>query len=432
VQRACALPFAGINRQKQRSPAGGHWAERTVQQIEKSRHGETSILGVDPRAGQVDANPDKVDRMSQFKPFEAHAWLRNAHLQTISGTFLRRKFLLPEGEERLFRVDSETQLKGICHWQRGKPEDSRTPLGQSKDLPLPGKAYNAEGAPPLVFKDGSALFLEDCPRDVPVIVIVHGLEGSSDSNYMRGIADKAWAHGFHAVRMNQRNCGGTERLTPTLYNSGLSGDYRAVLMELIAEGFEQIYFAGYSMGGNLVTKMAGEWGAAPPKELRGVCAVCPALDLSACADALEETENYLYQRHFVKGLMARYRRKVALFPERYSRNGFGPIRTVREFDDEITAPYFGYKDAEDYYEHAGAKRILAQLTVPMLLITAKDDPFVPYEALLRAGVEKNTALRFMAPEHGGHCGFISKWEGAERFWAEERIVEFVSERAKGK
>lgn len=323
-----------------------------------------------------------------LKEFQPHGWLRNAHLQTIAGTFLRRKFLLPEGEERLFRVDAETQLKAICHWQAGKR------------------------------------------RDMPVIVILHGLEGSSDSNYVRGIADKAWARGFHAVRMNQRNCGGTERLTPTLYNSGLSGDYRAVLLELIAEGFQQIFFAGYSMGGNLVTKMAGEWGAGPPKELRGVCAVCPALDLSACADALEQAENYLYQRHFVRGLMARYRRKVQLFPERYSRNGFRPIRTVREFDDEITAPYFGYKDAEDYYEHAGAKRVLAQLSVPMLLISAKDDPFVPYGALVRAGVEKAAAVRFVAPQHGGHCGFISKWQGPERFWAEERIVEFAEERSR--
>jgi predicted alpha/beta-fold hydrolase len=323
-----------------------------------------------------------------FRKFEPHGWLRNRHLQTMAGAFLRRKFMLPEGEERLFRVDAETQLKGVCHWQAGKR------------------------------------------GDVPVIVIVHGLEGSCDSNYVRGIADKAWARGFHAVRMNQRNCGGTERLTPTLYNSGLSGDYRAILLELIAEGFTQIYFAGYSMGGNLVTKMAGEWGAAPPKELCGVCAVCPALDLSACADALEEPENYLYQRHFVKGLMTRYRRKADLFPKRYSLNGFGPIRTVREFDDEITAPHFGYKDAEDYYEHAGAKRVIGQVSVPTLMMTAKDDPFVPYKAFLRTDVEKNPRVKFVATENGGHCGFISRWEGTERFWAEERIAEFVEERSK--
>src|SRR5260221_5140963 len=127
----------------------------------------------------------------------------------MAGAFLRRKFALPEGEERLFRVDAETRLKGVCHWQEGKR------------------------------------------GDVPVLVIVHGLEGSCDSNYVRGIADKAWARGFHAIRMNQRNCGGTERLTPTLYNSGVSGGYSAVLLTLMEEGVTQISFAGGLLGGNL-------------------------------------------------------------------------------------------------------------------------------------------------------------------------------------
>src|ERR1700676_1364058 len=162
--------------------------------------------------------------------FAPHPLLRSGHLQTLAGSFLRRKFALPEAEERLCKVDDETQLKGACHWQPGK--------------------------------------------EAPVMVIVHGLEGSCDSNYVRGIADKAYALGFHAIRMNQRNCGGTERLTPTLYNSGVSGDYRAVLMELIAEGYSGVFFAGYSMGGNLVTKMAGELGhefgeRAPKKVLGG-------------------------------------------------------------------------------------------------------------------------------------------------------------------
>jgi predicted alpha/beta-fold hydrolase len=263
-----------------------------------------------------------------------------------------------------------------------------------------------------------------------VIVIVHGLEGSCDSNYCRGIAAKAWARGFHAIRLNQRNCGGTERLTPTLYNSGLSGDYRAVLMELIEEGFEKIFFVGYSMGGNLVTKMAGELGEGAPKELKGVATVCPALDLSRCADALELRENYLYQRHFVQGLLGRYQRKAELFPSRYAPNGFGPIRTVREFDDAITAPAFGFKDAEEYYESAGAKRLIENVRVPLLMITAQDDPFVPYVSFLAARVAENSSVEFMAPEHGGHCGFISKFAAEERFWAEARIVEWIEERSK--
>src|SRR5258708_19130166 len=128
--------------------------------------------------------------------------------------------------------------------------------------------------------------------------------------------------------------------------------------------------------------------------------------------------------------MTRHRRKAELFPQRYSRNGFGAIRTVREFDDAITAPQFGYKDAEDYYQHAGAKSVVWQVSVPMLMITAKDDPFVPYEAFLKTDVAKNTLVKSVTPEHGGHCGFISRWEGAERFWAEERAVEFVEKLAR--
>jgi len=224
--------------------------------------------------------------------------------------------------------------------------------------------------------------------------------------------------------MNQRNCGGTEKLTPTLYNSGMSADYRMVLEELAAvDGFREIFFVGYSMGGNLVMKMAGEFGAAPPAELRGVCAVCPAMDLAACADALERRDNYFYQQRFVSGLMSRYARKAKLFPDRYAAVQKA-VRTVREFDDLITAPSAGYRDAEDYYEQASAKNVVGQVGVPLLLITAEDDPFVPYVSFLAAGVEKNPWIRFAAPLHGGHCAFISRHGRAERFWAEQRVVEF--------
>lgn len=319
----------------------------------------------------------------QEQDFEPHPLLKNAHLMTIAAAWWRRRFALPAPEERLFLVDAESKILGQCHWQKGKR------------------------------------------RETPVLVLVHGLEGSSDSNYMRGIAEKAWARGFHVVRLNQRNCGGTEKLTPTLYNSGMSGDYRAVLNELArGDEFERIFFAGYSMGGNLVTKMAGEFGDSAPRELRGICAVCPALDLAACADELERWDNYFYELRFVRGLMKRYRHKAELFPKRYSKDGFGPIRTVREFDDAITAPQFGFKDAQAYYESASARRLVAQIRVPYLLITAQDDPFVPYEAIRDSGVERNPAICFRAPKHGGHCGFVSRHSGSSRFWAEEEIVEF--------
>jgi predicted alpha/beta-fold hydrolase len=320
-------------------------------------------------------------------PFEPHPLLQNGHAMTIVSALVPRRFDIPPPEARLFQVDPESRLLGHCHWQPGRR------------------------------------------KDAPVIVTVHGLEGSSDSNYMHGIAEKAFHRGFHVVRLNQRNCGGTEALTPTLYNSGMSADYRAVFEELSnAGGFEQIFFAGYSMGGNLVTKMAGEFGAAVPKALRGVCAVCPALDLAACADALERWDNYVYQRRFVKGLMARYARKHKMLPQRYPLAGLPPVRTVRQFDDVITAPQFGYRDAQDYYDNVGAKRVAAQIRVPMLMITAQNDPFVPYASFLAAKISANSAIQFVAPQHGGHCGFISKHSESERFWAEQRIVEFCAAR----
>jgi len=310
--------------------------------------------------------------------------LKSGHAMTIAAVYWPRRFALPRAEDRLFRADPWSQLLGHCHWQPGKG------------------------------------------RDAPVMVVVHGLEGSSDSGYMRGIGERAFARGYHVVRMNQRNCGGTEALTPTLYNSGMSADYLAVFEELVkVDGFREIFFIGYSMGGNLVMKMAGEFGAQAPAELRGVCGVCPAMDLAACADALERRDNYLYQRHFVAGLMSRYERKAKLFPDRYPpAKQLGPIRSVREFDDAITAPSAGYRDADDYYEHASAKNVVGQVSVPMLVITAEDDPFVPYVSFLAVGLEKNPSIRFDAPLYGGHCAFISRHAGKERFWAEQRVVEF--------
>ncbi len=301
---------------------------------------------------------------------------------TIAPVFWRRNFNLPPSDDRLFQVDPESRLLAHCHWQ---------------------------------------------PRNrlqAPVIAIVHGLEGSSDSNYARGIAEAAFSRGYNAIRLNQRNCGGSEAFTPTLYNSGMSGDYRAVCEELIRDGYSEIFFVGYSMGGNLVLKMGGEYSERAPAQLRGICAVCPALDLAACADALERWDNYFYQRHFVSGLMERYKRKAQSMPERYPLTDFGAVHSVRRFDDLITAPNFGYRDAQEYYEAASASRVLKDLKIPTLLVTAKDDPFVPFSSILQAGAADHPAIQLVAPYHGGHCAFVSNQPGIERFWAEQRVVEF--------
>jgi uncharacterized protein len=316
------------------------------------------------------------------KDFVPHKALRNPHLMTIAAHLWRRRFPdLPAGEERLFATEPGTRVRSVCNWQKS-------------------------------------------PREHPTIVLLHGLEGSSESGYMLGTAEKAWLAGFNAVRLNQRNCGGSELLTETLYHSGLSGDIRAVLLELIAvDRLPRLFAAGFSMGGNLVLKMAGEFGGAAPPELRGVVAVAPALNLAACADALAETRNFIYERHFVRRLKARIRRKAALFPGKYRLNGLDKIRSVREYDDALTAPHSGFADASDYYARSSAGQFLAKIARPTLILAAEDDPFVPFSSIAKAVHACNSQLELLSTPYGGHCAFISG-SPEERFWSEARIVDF--------
>jgi uncharacterized protein len=322
------------------------------------------------------------------KGFEPHRWLRNAHAMTLAGALVpRRTPELRHAEDRLFEVEPGTKLLARCHWQRE-------------------------------------------PRRSLTLALVHGLEGSSESAYMRGLAARAFAGGFNVLRINQRNCGGTERLTATLYNSGLSGDFRAVLFELIErDKLPRIFFAGYSMGGNLLLKMAGELGAARPPELRGVCAVCPTLDLRACVDAIARLGNRIYQWHFVRHLKSRMHRKARLFPGQFALNGMGRVRTVREFDEAITARHCGYRDAADYYERASAVRAAQHIAVPTLILTSKDDPVVPFESFEVPELTGNPQIQIVATERGGHCSFISRSTGPERYWAEARVLEFCKAHA---
>jgi uncharacterized protein len=245
---------------------------------------------------------------------------------------------------------------------------------------------------------------------------------------MLGLAERAFVTGWNAVRLNQRNCGGTETLTPTLYNSGLSNDYRAVMMELIGrDSLPEIFFAGYSMGGNLALKMAGELSGDAPRQLRGVAAVCPALDLARCVDAVGLPRNFIYQRHFVSGLKSRMRRKAKLYPGLYDLARMQRVRTLREFDDVITATYCGFSGASDYYERSSALRVMGKIKIPTLIVTAQDDPFVPFESFSDPALAGNTNVTLFAPAQGGHCAFISKYPGENRFWVEGRIMEFCKD-----
>jgi predicted alpha/beta-fold hydrolase len=263
------------------------------------------------------------------------------------------------------------------------------------------------------------------------VILLHGLNGSSHAHYMRGIASKAFARGMNVVRLNQRNCGDTEHLSEGLFHSGLTGDVRAVLDELLAvDGLPSVSIAGYSLGGNLALKLAGEYGGEPPAALTSVAAVSPILEISLCVDALERPGNRIYQWNFVKDLKRRMRRKERCHPGRFNLEPLGRIRTVREFDDAFTAPYFGFRDASDYYHRASAMRVVDRVQIPALVITAEDDPFVPSEPFRRTAITSNKWVDLRLSPHGGHCGFVGPQSpGLDGYWAEDQIVAFTERHA---
>jgi len=262
------------------------------------------------------------------------------------------------------------------------------------------------------------------------LIALHGLESSSDAPYVRGLAEKAFAAGFNAVRLNQRNCGGTEHLSDSLYHSGLTEDAIAVMRELRdVDGLPAFAVAGYSLGGNLALKLAGDYGPNAPPELRAVCAVSPTMDLAVCVDALEEKENALYQWHFVRNLKRRMRRKSLAFPGKWSLDALHRIRSIREFDDAYTAPHHGFGDATDYYHRASAMRVIDKISIPTLIITAADDPFVPPGPFKDRAVVTNRNIAVQLTPHGGHCGFVEEpTANYDGYWAEREIIEFVRQR----
>jgi predicted alpha/beta-fold hydrolase len=296
----------------------------------------------------------------------------------------RRFPRLPASVTRFFDVAPATRVMAQCHWQTD-------------------------------------------PASRSTILVLHGLEGSSEAHYMRGIADKAWARGFNVVRLNQRNCGGTEHLSRSLYHSGLTADPLCVMRELIEKDrLPRITVAGYSLGGNLALKLAGELGSDAPPQLQAVCAVSPVLELEICVRAIERRQNFAYEWNFVRNLKGRMRRKAAANPHDWDVTKLRRIWSIRAFDEHYTAPHHGFAGASDYYHRASAMRVIEHVRVPALIITAADDPFVPPEPFSDPKITNNPHITTVISSHGGHCGFVAEPNGYDGYWAERAVVEFAA------
>jgi predicted alpha/beta-fold hydrolase len=308
--------------------------------------------------------------------------VKNPHFLTIAGNYWRRNLDVARFpvEEKLYETEPGVQV--LVHSQR--PDG--VPLGQ--------------------------------------LILVHGLEGSSAAGYACSLAQGALESGYAVHRFNMRSCGGTEALCgATLYHSGQTCDLLAVAHELRRNSSAPIYPIGFSLGGNVVLKLAGELGDRAHELIAGVCAVSTPIDLAACVERLKLRQNFLYANRFLRRLKQRIKLKAGLTPGVFDLSRIDSVRSIYDFDDTYTAPSFGFGTAGNYYATQSAQRFLDGIRVPTLLIQAQDDPLIPFGIYQHPAFSRNPNLRLIAPEHGGHLGFISR--GKPRFWLDDVLLQWL-------
>lgn len=326
----------------------------------------------------------RVDYRGSFRP---PRFLAGGHRQTLAGFVLRRRLRWPHAfEDVTVEAGEGVRLVARATWQ-------------------------------------------ERPADRPSLVIVHGLGGSSESSYAVSAGRLALSLGWNVVRMNMRGSGASEPLCPLLYNAGLDGDVVAVVRE-VASRAPRVALLGFSLGANLALLAASRGAAGLPAGLIGVVAVSPPLDLAAGVAALENPCNRLYQRYYVRQLQRDYRARQRRRPDLFAHGAERGVTTVRGFDETITAPHGGFRDADDYYDRSSSGPWLEHLARPTLLVSAADDPMIPIDSVRRFLPSGNGRLRNDLLQTGGHVGFVSASQAPGFFWAADRALAFLSELTK--
>ncbi len=310
--------------------------------------------------------------------YRAPRWLANPHLQTIYGSVFAAKPAVAYRRER---------------WD--------TPDGDFVDTD------HVDGAP-----------------GAPRVLLFHGLEGSSDSAYARALMFRVKARGWHGTVVNFRGCSGEPNRLPRAYHSGDSAEVDWIVRRL-ATGQQgaPLFAAGVSLGGNALLKWLGEAAGEAPSLLARAAAVSAPLDLMAAGEALGRGFSLFYAKHFLATMKSRAGAKLARFPGIFDGERMRRSRTLREFDDVVTAPLHGYRDTDDYWTRASAKPLLARIAVPTLVLNARDDPFLPDEAL-PAPEEVSPAVTLEFPSKGGHVAFVSGPFPGHIGWLPERLLRF--------
>ncbi len=340
--------------------------------------------------GKASSTLHLVVMMLMTPTFKPAWWLPGAHLQTLWASFLRAPMKLARQRERLWLAD-----------------------GDFIDLDWFGPHT----------------------PDAPLVLLLHGLSGSSESHYILGQQQVLAAQGWASVALNWRGCSGEPNLLPRGYHSGVSDDLAVVIQHLQAmRPLAPLYAVGYSLGGNVLLKYLGESGA--QSGLQAAVAVSVPFRLDQCADRIGLGFSRVYQAHFMRALSAYVQNKKQRFrsnnqhPHLATLEQLGPLdkmRTLWDFDDLVTAPLHGYADANDYYRRASSRYFLPAIKVPTLLIQAADDPFVFRHSVPELS-ELAPGTQLELHQHGGHVGFIEGSWRTPGLYLERRIPQWLLSR----
>lgn len=331
---------------------------------------ETAILNVDA----VGEAPFHLPEPRYRPPL----WLRNGHIQSVWPTLFRHVSL---PEPRVVSLETPDDDFLVLDWYR-------------------------QGASRLA-------------------ILCHGLEGHSRRPYIRGMARALLREGWDVLAWNYRSCGGPMNRQLRFYHSGATEDLAWVVDHVLeAYSYQQVTLVGFSMGGNLVLVYLGQQGTRIDRRLIGAATFSVPSDLAGSAERLAQPGNRIYMNRFLKELGEKMAAKAALFPGQISVDGYGDIRSFREFDDRYTAPLHGFRDAEDYWTSCSANRFISDIAVPALIVNARDDPFLSEGCYPLERVSRNPELRLEITRWGGHVGFVSSQEGGN-YWSEKRAIQFL-------
>lgn len=325
-----------------------------------------------------------MNKANPLIPFAADPWLKSGHAQTLYGALGWKPAVPAPGHALKIAVDAENAL--LCYHHQARTNNPAC------------------------------------------LVLLHGLEASADAPYMVSSAHKALSVGLDVLRVNLRGCGNSHHLSRTSYHGGLSGDIEAILRFLHQHfGYRQLMIAGFSLGAHLALKLAGQLAAQAPEYLKGIVAISPPLKLGITSEGLLHPSRRLYERYFFKSMIQTHYQRRRLWPEYASLEPLKKVHNMYDFDEYITAPGFGYKDAQDYYTQNSAIQWLHQIQVPTQIIFAIDDPIIPFAMHQQAMETPHPYVHWLLSAEGGHVGFFNSkllsLQDRDRLWAENRMID---------